>query len=241
MKRILYCFKAAILLCLFPLMAYSQTTEIADIQRYLSENNPELKQADIQNLLITNRFESKHNGVTHLYLAQSLNGIRVANSSLTAAFDENGNLRYVASRFFPKIISQVSSPVLSLTDVIAAQVQNEIPGLQISVIPTESHKADLVISGSNFEHKGRSELVYFMTAEKGLKLAWTFDCQMPESPDWYSYYIDAVDGTVLDRVNWTLSCNADAMHSQDVFTPISSPDLSGMETGNIDGSGYRVF
>ena len=241
MNRILRCFKAAAFLCLFPLIAHSQTAELSEIQNYLLENNPELNRDDIQNLIITNQFESKHNGVTHVYAAQSLNGIRVANSSLTSAFDKNGKLRHVASRFFPKITSPISSPVLSLADVITAQVQNEIPGVQVSVIPTESHKANLLIKGSDFEHKGRSELVYFMTAESGLKLAWTFDCLMPRGGNWYSYYVDAVDGSLLERVNWTVSCEVDAMHLHDLQSSSPLPEFSEMESGIIDGSGYRVL
>ena len=145
MNRFLCYFKAAAFLCLFPLVSYSQTVELSEIQSYLIENNPELSRDDIQNLIITNQFESKHNGVTHIYVAQSLNGIRVVNSSLTSAFDRDGNLRHVASRFFPKINSQVSSPALSLSDAVTAQVQNDILGLQVSVIPTANNRADLLI------------------------------------------------------------------------------------------------
>ena len=241
MNKFSRCFKVIAFLCLLPFVAHSQTAELSEIQSYLLESNPELNRDDIQNLIITNQFESKHNGVLHIYAAQSLNGIRVVNSSLTSAFDKNGNLYHVASRFFPKIRSQVSSPALSISDVVTAQVQNKIPGLQVSVIPTETHKANLVIKGSKFEHKGRSELVYFMTAENGLKLAWTFDCLMPKSGDWYSYYVDAVDGSLLDRVNWTLSCEVDAMHSPYLHAVFSSPEFSEMEFENTDGSGYRVF
>ena len=80
-----------------------------------------------------------------------------------------------------------------------------------------------------------------MTAENGLKLAWTFDCLMPRGGNWYSYYVDAVDGALLDRVNWTLSCEVEEMHSHKVHSSFSSPEFIEMESGIPDGSGYRVF
>src|SRR5690554_554002 len=241
MNKTLHYLKVAVLLCLFPIMAHSQTAELSQIRNYLIENHPELNRGDFESLIITNQFKSKHNGVTHLYVSQSLNGIRVVNSSLTSAFDREGNLRHVANRFFPKITSQISSPALSLSDAVTSQIQNEIPGVRVSITSTETHKADLVINGENFEHKGKSELVYFMTAENGLKLAWSFDCLMPNGGDWYNYYVDAVDGSLLKRINWTLTCEVDDMRTHQAHATFSSPDFSEMESGTVDGSGYRVF
>ena len=84
-------------------------------------------------------------------------------------------------------------------------------------------------------------MVYFMTSENGLKLAWTFDCPLPEDGNWYNYYVDAVDGSLLERENWTLSCEVDEMRTHNSYATFPTPAVSEMESEIVDGSGYRVF
>ena len=125
MKKLLS-YLGALLICTMSLVSSAQNVNISDIQTFLLEHNKELKRGDVQNLVIRNQFKSAHNNVTHVYAAQSLNGIRILNSSLSAAFDKTGELRYVQSRFFPNIQSDISSPSISLQDAISTQLLNVV-------------------------------------------------------------------------------------------------------------------
>ncbi len=240
MKK-LFPYLGAVLLCTISLLSFAQNSEITQIQNYLLENNEKLNRNDIQNIVTNSQHTSKHNGVTHLYASQSLNGFRVANSALTTAFDQEGNLRYATGNFFPNLSATTSSPSFSLEDAALSQLQNFIPGLQVTVIQGESNKADITIVGSSFQHLGKAELVYFMTAEKQLKLAWMFDCELPSGDHWYQYTVDAVDGTLLDKIDWITTCTVDHMSTGDAISHTHAPKADVAPLTPLDGSGYRIF
>ena len=231
----------AVLLCSISLLSFAQSSEMTEIQEYLLENNAKLNRNDVQNIVTNSKHTSKHNGITHLYASQSLNGIRVANSSLTTAFDQEGNLRYATGNFFPNLSAASSSPSLSLGDAVLSQLQNDIPNLQVTVEKGESNKADITLVGGTFQHSGKAELVYFMTAEKQLKLAWSFDCELPSGDHWYHYTVDAIDGSLLDRIDWMTTCNVNHLGTGSAIPHTHAPKVDDAPFSPLDGSGYRVF
>ncbi|NEN22631.1 PKD domain-containing protein [Cryomorpha ignava] len=241
MKKLLPALGVA-LICALSFTANAQNNKISAIQKYLIEENPDLKQADIQNLEITNQFESGKNKLSHVYASQAINGIRISNSSLSATFDSDGKLRYVASRLFQDLSPVASSPSISLQQAITSQLENEIPGVSVSISPKGTHKADLLIEGTSFEHNGKSELVYFMTPEKELKLAWSFDCELPNRKHWYHYFVDAIDGKLLQKIDWQTSCKIEHMAGSSTAAHNHSSHVeAALPFSPLDGSGYRVF
>src|SRR5690606_36544712 len=135
------------LLSAFSFTANAQNTHISEIQKYLLEKNPDLKQSDIQNLVITNEFESVKGNLTHLYVSQAVNGIRISNSSLSATFDREGRLRFLAGIPFQNLSPTASSPSISLEQAISNQLVFEIPNLTITISGMETNKADIVLTG----------------------------------------------------------------------------------------------
>ena len=67
----------------------------------LSENAQALglQVSDLEDLVVTDTYTTKHNQVTHIYVRQRLNGIAIANGSLTLNLDRSGRLLSSSSRF----------------------------------------------------------------------------------------------------------------------------------------------
>lgn len=241
MKRLLPALGAA-LLCALSFTANAQNNKLSEIQKQLLDAHPELKQADVQDLIITTEFESAASQLTHVYVSQAVQGIRISNSSLSATFDGSGKLRFVAGRPFADLAPSAASPSISLQQAIASQLENEISGLHVQLSPKGIHKADVLLEGINYRHRAASELVYYMTSEKELKLAWSFDCELPNRKHWYHYFVDAADGTLLHKIDWQTSCIAAHIGGSPHSTHNHSAHVAApLPFSPLDGSGYRVF
>ena len=58
-----------------------------------------LTPADLTDYVVRDEYVSKHNGVTHLYIRQRLNGIEVVNGDININVDRNGRVFSVGNRF----------------------------------------------------------------------------------------------------------------------------------------------
>ena len=75
------------------LTAFAQYSESAVRELYASQMQQyQLTQADIQNFVITDQYTDQHNGVTHIYLRQIVNGIEVFNANSSLRLSKDGKL-----------------------------------------------------------------------------------------------------------------------------------------------------
>lgn len=224
----------------FAILANGQNAEIADIQNRLKDSGTNYAPADYQNLVLTDYFKSEKHGITYLYAAQSVNGLRIANSSLSAAFDANGKLRSLSERFFRNISQKANgaSPEVELSAAIVSQLYDEISGLEISENPGTSK---VTISGTNFNHDTEIELVYYAMPEGNLKLSWSFDCALPSQKHWYHYFVDAHSGALLKKIDWQVECGIPASSQVHSAADKQATAPAEMLLSPNDGSGYRVF
>lgn len=238
MKRTLQSL-GAILFTLIAANLFAQSSQVAEIQTYLSKDKNNYKPADYQNLLVTNFFKSEQNGATYLYAAQEINGIRIANSSLTAVFDADGNLRNVASLFYGNIQQSANSasPDIDLSRAVKTQLESAIPGIEINFQPNQ--KKSLTITGTHFSHSSNAELVYYAMPEGSINLAWSFDCPLRDKTHWYHYFVDAHSGELLKKIDWQVECSSGS-ESIVVNTNSSSSNSMKMVLTPEDGSGYEV-
>ncbi|HKL02448.1 MAG TPA: T9SS-dependent M36 family metallopeptidase, partial [Cryomorphaceae bacterium] len=225
--------------------AFAQESQIGEVQEWLSDNG-DWKNDDISNLVVTHSYRSNHNGATHLYASQSHNGIRIANSYLSATFNKDGDLIHVAPRLLRDISSKISgSQNLSLLQAIESQLLETIPQLEV-IISLEKDgfgRQKLTLNGLNYSHDARAELVYYADAEEGISLAWTFDAELPSQDHWYFYAVNAGSGELIEKIDWTVSCNAPHVH--DTYSCKKSTSVNdtaaNLAMTTADGSSYRVF
>ena len=72
---------------------------------YLAANTSRLglTAADVASAVLTDRYRSDETGVTHLYFAETLGGLRVANTSLVVNVAADGRVLNVGSSFVPHL------------------------------------------------------------------------------------------------------------------------------------------
>ena len=100
-------------LCLFiPLFGFAQLQSPLDIAlRHLEQNREslELTSQDIKHFRVSDLYQTKHNGVTHIYLNQQHAGIDVRNALINVNILPNGEVLNMGNRFMADLASRVNS------------------------------------------------------------------------------------------------------------------------------------
>ncbi|MDW3646057.1 MAG: M36 family metallopeptidase [Bacteroidia bacterium] len=80
-----------------------------------------LTDSDIEGLIITNEYSSKHNGITHVYLNQTYKGIPISGAVINVNIDKHGRILNLGNRFVTDIKNRISADQPSLSRRTAAQ------------------------------------------------------------------------------------------------------------------------
>ena len=209
----------------------------------------DLSFADISDMLLDYQYQSRHNGLTHLYFQQTYQGIGIYNAILNISILPNGEILFVGNRFIPDVASKINTtkPLLKPAEAIsraAAILQlnpAELPGL----IRTEDPQSFVFEAGDLSQRDIRVRLQYRLTKTDQLHLVWLVDIQPPGKDDYWCLHINALNGTETDRHNYTVYCQFDENtgheHSASCNTlseespaPLTSEFL-------LDDAAYRVF
>jgi PKD repeat protein len=227
------------------LSAVGQNNNLEKVSRKLQELYPNLKSADVQNLNVDASHVSNVSQVSHYYLNQTVNGIRIENSTLNAAFDEAGSIVNLTGKPIENIAGKAggSEPAITLQSAIEGMASKL--GIQgnIFVEPSSGNKYNFSIDAVSYLHESTAELVYWNTPEGELKLAWNFNIDLPDETHWFDFIIDAQTGEELKRIDWQVSCTHFGAHSHkgDCVKRDESLEFSSIKRTTLDGSTYNVF
>lgn len=207
-----------------------------------------LQQRDVEELTIYNQHTSRTSGVEHVYAIQKINGIEIFNGNITAAF-QGDKLIYSGDNLQLGITDRVNGQVPAISPVQAATGAAEALGAgsaAFSTLETISGQEFILNNGGVSFDDVPVKLVYQLTEENELKLAWDLSIHMINQAHWYSVRVDAVTGEILSQNDWILSCTFDD-HKHKVAGPINQKeDVSfGFEQENaslaLAGEQYNVF
>ncbi len=207
------------------------------IKKDLIENH-EFKSSDLESLIVTKSYPTKHNGAMHVYASQSIDGIKIINSSLTAVFDAEGNLLNVAPRLFRNVGAQHPSSQPSVSAVEAASI---VAGNMINGVQTEALSGTdkvLFITASGYTFETPVELVFLADKEENFHLVWKFYLDMPDQSHYWAVFASAMDGSIVRKHDLQISC--DHGHTHFIGDKCEPIHFGSFETTE-DGSGYRVF
>ncbi|MFT6998566.1 MAG: PKD repeat protein [Cryomorphaceae bacterium] len=227
------------------LSAVGQNDNLERVSKQLQSVYPELRSSDVQNLNVDASHVSKPSGINYVYLNQTANGIRIKNSSINAAFDQENKLVNLTGNPIDNVLSRAESsePSLSLNQAIEGTIAKL--GIQgsVSVEQLEGFKYSLVIDAGNYLHETKAELVYWFTAEEELKLVWNFNVDLPDETHWYDFMISAQTGEEVERIDWQVSCTHSGAHSEkaDGCSHFEEEASSSVKRTTLDGSVYNVF
>ena len=195
---------------------------------------------DLDGLVVTDQYTSKHNGVTHIYFRQTVNGLPVINGVMNANIASDGRVISVGNRLVSNLNARANSPSPRLSADAAILRGAEHVGLPgaaqlrllsaASGIDMESLFASRELSLDDIPVRLR----YYGTPSGDVRLTWEVRLRLPNQRHWWNLYVDAESGAVLGQIDWT------AQDSYRVFAYPKESPLDGDTTLEVDPADPEV-
>ncbi len=255
--RTTYILLGAISLLLFTsltLSAQDPTSAHQEARDYLFDrlDDWQLSPSDVSDIVLSDSYSSAHNGLTHVYFIQRFAGNEIYNAVIGIHLDADGRVRHATNRFYDRLSERVNASVPSVSAEQALRSAAVQLQLDASLLPKKISQRGSKV----FRYEGGTwsasdiqvRLVYQPMPDGTLRLAWDMAFDMKDSPDYWSMRVDAREGRVLDRQNYTVYCAFDHSHSPvrhdgscDPVRPHSSFLPAGLAPLAADGATYHVF
>jgi len=206
------------------------------VRGYLQANLNELGlvAGDLDGVIVTDQYRSNHNGITHIYLRQTLDGVQVINANLSIHVDSQGRIINHGNNFVANLAGSANavSPQISKQEaILAAAAHVGLPRAAELLHRVSEGGADLA---SIFEARSLSiedipiRLRYFGKPNGELRLVWETRFRLPNGNHWWSLWVDAENASVVEKADWI------AQDSYNVFAYPKESPLDGGQTVETD-------
>ncbi|HEY3176922.1 MAG TPA: M36 family metallopeptidase [Candidatus Polarisedimenticolia bacterium] len=173
-------------------------------QGYVRNNRAALglTEADLRDIVIRDRYRTEHNGVTHIYIAQTLRGIEVFNGLINVNVTKDGRIANLGNRFVADLARSAGTraPALTAEEAIgrvAARLGLRVTApLEEESGPTGAARAVVYRAGALSIHPIRVKLVYLPYRPGQVRLTWEVDIS-PNDQHMWLMHVDAESGEVL--------------------------------------------
>lgn len=172
----------------FAVTAQAAVDPVAIARSHIEAQRPALGlvASDTAEMIVTDNYRSKHNGVSHIYYQQRLRGIPVWNGVTNVNVAADGRVLSMGSRFARNLSATANTTVPLLTSADAVRKTAEHLGL-LEAIPTSA-----------------PQLTFFRVNANTVRLAWDVIVE-PDSEHIWEYLVDATSGAILFRYNHVLN------------------------------------
>lgn len=197
-----------LLLLLISGSVFSQATR-SKIQTYLNTNltKLELTSTDVNDWIIESEATSESTNIHNYYLKQRHQGIEIFNA-VANVWVKNDEVINIHNQFVPNIASKVNTttPTLSVLEGLfsAKSLLNITSPNTNTILETKEFKNFRI--SNNSEDEITAELVYQLTQDNQLRLAWDYVIDIPGHQHLWHVRIDAVDGKILEKNDMVISC-----------------------------------
>lgn len=212
-----------------------------------------LSDIDIKNLVITDQYTDESTGVTHIWFSQSVNGIRLKESSLGIHLDREGKVVFSTGEAYPNLHLRVSAskPGIELQTAITRTMST----LGIPYSGKLKQRENIAANRTTFEPiEGLNqlptfaELVYSIDEYGQVKLVWNIYLDDIVHGNYWELNVDALTGEILYQRDAVYRCALGPFHDHSghddgFIIPNDTDDLppSATQRGVQDGSSYRVY
>ncbi len=222
------------------------------ITRYLLENKEKWHlnaEEAASGWLISDQYLSQQNQVTHVYVQQTIHGLKLHNAISSAAI-KNDAVVVFNSRFTAGAAGMINalpgSQRLSEQEAVlsaAAGIQANITALKVVETSRPDNQVSTFTASGDVQKPIKVFPVYQKMADH-IRLAWNVEIRFKS--DWWSIRVDAITGQVLDKSNYTVYCD----FSHDAFThthagssaaALETPAASSAVEALNAAASYRVF
>lgn len=216
-----------------------------------------LEKDQIEKFKVSDHYVSKLSQATHLYLWQTHDGVPVYNGIITIGI-KNGEIYNLNSNAVENISSILQKNQLKLNAeeaIKAAGEQLGFPNSEEFVKLRDKGEQSFVYAPTSFAY---NEIPVFLCYDKNEKgnyaLAWNVDLDIPGG-DYWSVRVDAATGKIINKNNYTVSCQFENLPTHTHNNQCSSTSKSNSEKKttnktneflvnsmmNSESSTYRVY
>ncbi|MFI5221187.1 MAG: T9SS-dependent M36 family metallopeptidase [Bacteroidia bacterium] len=184
---------------------------------------------DLNTIEITDQYTDAHNGVTHIYLRQSVNGIEITEAISNLHIDKNGRVIAINN----SLVSQAKTKAASPNPQIGTQaaLSNAAANVQMNVSTIFSKTNTplvnniLKISDERVSAEPIKIILHYYTSGNELKLGYLVQLYNNQTSDWWNVRVDASTGEIIWKENWTSNCsfNRGAYSRPFSFANLASP------------------
>lgn len=196
--------------------------------RFLQENFTQLglTAQDVADVRVTDEYQSKNNGVTHVWIQQQHQGIPVLNGLVGLLVLPNGQVKYVSHRFIRDLAvkTNTTAPSLNVYKAVEMAMANlGFGGFATPSVKEKQNDRNWVFEGGAVS---RTDIpvhaCYELQPNGSVRLAWMLVIAQANTSDMWSMRVDAQTGLILSKFNRTVYCSAGHAH-------VAGEDLSACE------------
>jgi hypothetical protein len=217
-----------------------------------------LSETDVLDLKVTDQYTDSHNGVTHIYLRQQIDGIEVANAEMSTNVARDGKVINLNSSFIKELRAAAKQKNAWLSPFQAVEAVTRHLGLTL----TEPLETLETLSGPQREttfSKGgvssepiRVKLVFQPVADNLVRLAWSVEVSEISGQHWWNISVDAETAEILagydyiDQDNWGRDFTPDVARNRNFAArtkmTATRTSLAPAQLETVtDGSAYNVY
>ncbi|MDP6909503.1 MAG: M36 family metallopeptidase, partial [Flavobacteriales bacterium] len=239
---------ATAILAVISLISFAQNNTNSVIQTYLDAQCKDLGLVleDVSQWTITDDATSKRNGIRHIHIAQTIDGVPLQNGVANITMSAQGEVVQLGNRLVDNIQNRLKSGSKpSITAVRALQLAADAAGMDGSfgnllLNPDAQHfKYE---KGSLAKEEIDIHLAYWLVDEN-IHLVWVVSLYQNDGAHWWQLFMDAHTGEEVDRIDWVVSCsfpehasaNCAHLHSEPSEYPVATPAPPG------GPASYNVF
>jgi extracellular elastinolytic metalloproteinase len=199
-----------------PTLMFAQQQSPLDIAlRYIEQNREDLQltNEDIRHYQVNDLYTSLHNGVTHIYLNQEHENIKVLNAIININILPDGQVLNIGNRFISSLQNKTNGSNPSITP--AAALQKVIEKFDIKTNKQIRLQSQISDQHFVFDQTGIAldpisvKLVYQEMDDKSVQLAWMVQLYQLDAQHWWNARIDAHSGELIAHHDQVIHCSFD--------------------------------
>ncbi|WP_068588912.1 M36 family metallopeptidase [Cochleicola gelatinilyticus] len=160
---------------------------------------------------------SRTSGIRHVYLRQAINGLEIYGTESSVHFKQDGTHFLTHNKFLSDAQATVQNAAVSINAQQAIQSVANQMGYQVTTLQQlrseggENQKTVFNKAGIS-EREIPVKLMYYYREGVGTTKVWELSINETDSSDWWNFRVDAGSGQIIDKDNWTVSCNIMGSH-----------------------------
>jgi subtilisin-like proprotein convertase family protein len=183
--------------------------------------------------VITKETFSRKSGIRHVYLRQAINGLEIYGTESSVHFDKAGKVLISHNKFLhdaPTTLKNSSQGISAEQAIssVAAQMGYRISNLRELKHIGGVNKAAVFNNAGISSEEIPVKLMYYYRPGIGTQLVWELSIAEMTSSDWWNFRVDAATGAIIDKDNWTVSCNILGDHNDHVHSEAVAPFVGPM-------------